>query len=86
MADARVPLNDVLYDPWPPGGSLLPGNQRHHPAALQRAEIPVAIKLLPRRQEQEEHGLAPVGNLLLVVLLLLLLIPLGDGRVSGWPA
>jgi EmrB/QacA subfamily drug resistance transporter len=50
------------------------------------AEIPVAVKLLPRRHDQEEHGLDLVGNLLLVVLLLFLLIPLVDGRVSGWPA
>lgn len=50
------------------------------------AELPVAIKLLPRRQGPEEHKLDPFGNVLLVMVLLLLLVPLVDGRVSGWPA
>ncbi len=29
---------------------------------LGMVEVPVAIKLLPRRQEPEEHGLDPIGK------------------------
>jgi EmrB/QacA subfamily drug resistance transporter len=49
------------------------------------AEIPVAIKALPRRHRAEEHDLDVTGSVLLTAVLLLLLIPLVDGRVSGWP-
>jgi EmrB/QacA subfamily drug resistance transporter len=49
------------------------------------AEIPVAIKALPRRHEPEEHALDVTGSVLLTGVLLLVLIPLVDGRVSGWP-
>jgi MFS family permease len=47
------------------------------------AELPVAIRLLPRRHEAEEHGLDLIGNLLLVVVLLLLLIPLSAWALVG---
>ena len=50
---------------------------------LGMVEVPVAIKLLPRRQEPEDHGLDLVGNVLLVVVLLLLLVPLST---AGCPA
>lgn len=46
-------------------------------------ELPVAIKLLPRRHEPEDHQLDPIGNILLILVLLFLLV---EGRVSGWPA
>jgi EmrB/QacA subfamily drug resistance transporter len=49
------------------------------------AEIPVAVKVLPRRREREEHDLDIVGSALLTGVLLLVLIPLVDGRVAGWP-
>jgi EmrB/QacA subfamily drug resistance transporter len=49
------------------------------------AELPAAIRLLPRRQQAEEHGLDPAGNLLLAVTLLLILFPLVEGRAAGWP-
>jgi hypothetical protein len=48
-------------------------------------EVPVAVKALPRRHEREEHDLDVTGSVLLTGVLLLLLIPLVDGRVSGWP-
>jgi EmrB/QacA subfamily drug resistance transporter len=48
-------------------------------------EIPVAVKALPRRREREEHDLDITGSVLLTGVLLLVLIPLVDGRVSGWP-
>lgn len=48
--------------------------------------LPVAIHSLPRRHEPEEHQMDPVGNALLAVVLLLILVPLVEGRVSGWPA
>ena len=48
--------------------------------------LPVAWRLLPARHEPEQHSMDPVGNLLLAGVLLLVLIPLVDGRVSGWPA
>jgi EmrB/QacA subfamily drug resistance transporter len=48
--------------------------------------IPVAFLLLPSRHQPEEHGMDPVGNILLAGVLLLVLIPLVEGRVSGWPA
>jgi EmrB/QacA subfamily drug resistance transporter len=48
--------------------------------------LPVAWRLLPARHEPEEHALDPVGSVLLAAVLLLLLIPLVEGRVSGWPA
>jgi EmrB/QacA subfamily drug resistance transporter len=47
--------------------------------------LPVAFKLLPARHEREEHSFDWTGNLLLASVLLLVLIPLVDGRVSGWP-
>ena len=47
--------------------------------------IPAAIKVLPRRQQSEEHQLDLVGNLLLAATLLLLLFPLVEGRTDGWP-
>ncbi|HEY2285273.1 MAG TPA: MFS transporter [Streptosporangiaceae bacterium] len=50
------------------------------------AELPAAIRLFPRREHSEEHGLDPVGNLLLAAALLLFLFPLVQGRASGWPA
>jgi EmrB/QacA subfamily drug resistance transporter len=53
--------------------------------AIGAAEIPAAIKLLPRRHEPEEHGLDPAGNVLLAAALLLLLVPLVQGRAAGWP-
>ncbi len=49
-------------------------------------ELPVAWRLIPRRQRAEEHRLDPVGNALLAIALLLILVPLIEGRVSGWPA
>ena len=48
-------------------------------------ELPVAFRLLPARHESEEHSFDWAGNLLLAAVLLLILIPLVDGRVSGWP-
>jgi MFS family permease len=48
--------------------------------------IPVAWRLVPGRHQPERHQLDPVGNGLLAVVLLLLLIPLVEGRVTGWPA
>jgi EmrB/QacA subfamily drug resistance transporter len=48
--------------------------------------IPVALRKLPRREHPERHRLDPVGNALLAGVLLLILIPLIEGRVSGWPA
>jgi hypothetical protein len=50
------------------------------------AALPVAFRLLPSRHDPEEHRLDPAGNLLLAAVLLLILIPLVEGRVSGWPA
>jgi EmrB/QacA subfamily drug resistance transporter len=50
------------------------------------AELPAAIRLLPRRRDREDHGLDPVGNLLLAATLLLLLFPLVEGRATSWPA
>jgi len=41
--------------------------------------------VLPRRHELEEHALDIAGGALLTAVLLLMLIPLVDGRVSGWP-
>jgi EmrB/QacA subfamily drug resistance transporter len=49
------------------------------------AGIAVAAKVLPRRHEPEEHDLDITGSVLLTAVLLLVLIPLVDGRVSGWP-
>ena len=49
------------------------------------AALPVAWRLLPTRHEPEQHSMDLVGNLLLAGVLLLVLIPLVDGRVSGWP-
>ena len=49
-------------------------------------EVPVAFRLLPKRQQQERHQMDPLGNALLTLMLLLLMIPLVEGRVSGWPA
>jgi EmrB/QacA subfamily drug resistance transporter len=48
--------------------------------------LPIAIHSLPRRHEPEEHRMDPAGNALLAVVLLLVLVPLVEGRVSGWPA
>lgn len=48
-------------------------------------EIPVAVKVLPRRHEPEEHDLDIAGSVLLTGVPLLVLIPPGGGRVSGWP-
>ncbi|HET6187024.1 MAG TPA: MFS transporter [Trebonia sp.] len=48
--------------------------------------IPVAFRLLPSRHQPEEHGMDPIGSALLTGVLLLVLIPLVEGRVSGWPA
>jgi EmrB/QacA subfamily drug resistance transporter len=48
-------------------------------------ELPVAWRLIPRRQQAEQHQLDPVGNALLAIVLLLILVPLVEGRVSGWP-
>jgi EmrB/QacA subfamily drug resistance transporter len=50
------------------------------------AEIPVAFKMLPSRHQPEEHRLDLIGNGLLACVLLLVLVPLVEGRVSGWPA
>ena len=50
------------------------------------AAIPVAFRLLPSRHDPEEHRLDLAGNLLLAAVLLLILVPLVEGRVSGWPA
>ncbi|HEY1706126.1 MAG TPA: MFS transporter [Trebonia sp.] len=50
------------------------------------AALPVAFKMLPGRQEPEEHRMDPVGNGLLAVVLLLVLVPLVEGRADGWPA
>jgi EmrB/QacA subfamily drug resistance transporter len=50
------------------------------------AAIPVAFLMLPARHRPEEHKLDPVGNILLAGVLLLVLVPLVEGRVSGWPA
>jgi EmrB/QacA subfamily drug resistance transporter len=49
------------------------------------AGLPVAVKALPRRNEPEDHDLDLMGGALLTSVLLLVLIPLVDGRVSGWP-
>jgi len=49
------------------------------------AGIPVAARVLPRRREREQHDLDLTGSALLTGVLLLVLIPLVDGRVSGWP-
>ena len=49
------------------------------------AAIPVAFRLLPSRHDPEEHRLDLAGNLLLAAVLLLILVPLVEGRVSGWP-
>ena len=49
------------------------------------AVLPVAFRSLPSRHEPEEHGMDPAGNALLAVVLLLVLVPLVEGRVSGWP-
>jgi MFS family permease len=48
--------------------------------------LPVAFRLLPSRHDKEEHRLDHAGNLLLAAVLLLILVPLIEGRVSGWPA
>jgi EmrB/QacA subfamily drug resistance transporter len=48
--------------------------------------LPVAFRLLPSRHDPEEHRLDFAGNLLLTAVLLLILVPLVEGRVSGWPA
>ena len=50
------------------------------------AALPVAFRLLPSRHDPEEHQLDFAGNLLLAAVLLLILVPLVEGRVSGWPA
>jgi hypothetical protein len=50
------------------------------------AALPVAFRLLPSRHDAEEHRLDFAGNLLLTAVLLLILVPLVEGRVSGWPA
>jgi hypothetical protein len=50
------------------------------------AALPVAFRLLPSRHDAEEHRLDLAGNLLLTAVLLLILVPLVEGRVSGWPA
>jgi len=47
--------------------------------------IPVAVKVVPRRHEREEHDLDITGSGLLTGVLLLVLVPLVDGRVAGWP-
>jgi EmrB/QacA subfamily drug resistance transporter len=47
--------------------------------------LPVAFRLLPSRHDPEEHRLDLAGNLLLAAVLLLILVPLVEGRVSGWP-
>ena len=49
------------------------------------AALPVAFRLLPSRHDAEEHRLDFAGNLLLAAVLLLILVPLVEGRVSGWP-
>ena len=49
------------------------------------AALPVAFRLLPSRHDPEEHRLDFAGNLLLAAVLLLTLVPLVEGRVSGWP-
>ncbi|HVT66282.1 MAG TPA: MFS transporter [Trebonia sp.] len=49
-------------------------------------ELPVAWRLIPRRHRAEEHHLDLLGNGMLAVALLLILVPLVEGRVSGWPA
>jgi EmrB/QacA subfamily drug resistance transporter len=54
--------------------------------AVGAAAIPAAARLLPRRARSEQHGLDPLGNLLLALTLLLLLFPLVQGRAAGWPA
>ena len=48
--------------------------------------LPVAWRSLPSRHEPEEHHMDLAGNALLAVVLLLVLVPLVEGRVSGWPA
>jgi MFS family permease len=48
--------------------------------------VPVAFRLVPSRHQREDHKMDPVGSLLLTGVLLLVLIPLVEGRVSGWPA
>jgi EmrB/QacA subfamily drug resistance transporter len=48
--------------------------------------VPVAFRLVPSRHHPEDHKMDPVGNMLLTGVLLLVLIPLVEGRVSGWPA
>jgi EmrB/QacA subfamily drug resistance transporter len=49
-------------------------------------ELPVAWRVIPRRHQAEEHRLDLAGNGLLALTLLLILVPLVEGRVSGWPA
>jgi EmrB/QacA subfamily drug resistance transporter len=49
------------------------------------ALFPLALRFLPRGDEQQNHKLDPVGNALLAVVLLLLLVPLIEGRATGWP-
>jgi EmrB/QacA subfamily drug resistance transporter len=49
------------------------------------AELPVALRLLPRRQHTEVHVLDPAGSALLAVTLLLFLFPMIEGREAGWP-
>jgi EmrB/QacA subfamily drug resistance transporter len=49
------------------------------------AAVPVAVRVLPRRHEREQHGMDPVGNALLAAALLLLMFPLVEGRAAGWP-
>ena len=48
--------------------------------------LPVAWRSLPSRHQAEEHQMDLAGNALLAVVLLLVLVPLVEGRVSGWPA
>jgi EmrB/QacA subfamily drug resistance transporter len=48
-------------------------------------ELPAAMRLLPRRDRREDHGLDPAGNLLLAGTLALFLFPLVEGRAAGWP-
>jgi hypothetical protein len=47
--------------------------------------LPAAVRLLPRRQQRESYRLGSGGNALLAATLLLLLIPLVEGRATGWP-
>jgi MFS family permease len=54
--------------------------------AIGAAGLAAAAKLLPRRAEQEEHGLDPAGTALLCLTLLRLLFPLVEGCSAGWPA